>query len=420
MTKGGTDKRHKGGAFRFLALVAAFLFSTLGTASVLLIRGFSPLSAGFSALLSCILFVIFLFALNGDRFSEKLERKGSERGENFVKFLDDETNVKGDLTIPFLAGAVAASSSGLLPEFIMPFGALALMVSLVRGFRTGMASLLFFAGVSTLSCAEGGLYFFELFLSGFCMILFFRRQTRYGSTLFPLLCYLFLSAGSYLSLLYIFHLEIGPGTFIYPGVGLLLDVIILLVFLPKIREEVLFRDQIFYESINDPEYELLQRLKNEDNEEFQRAIHTAYLSDRVSDSIGADRNLAKILAYYHRIGALRGKRNHLKEKTLSILREDGFPANVMRGIEEYWGLPGTHLGREAAVVKITDSLFDLIMEEDALDEAVNLNYDELVDRIVRKLTAERIYLLSEITLRDVPLIRKRLKQEQLYYKFLQK
>ena len=93
---------------------------------------------------------------------------------------------------------------------------------------------------------------------------------------------------------------------LYSAIRLFTIGILLLVILKLIGKFYYYKDIDFYSMINDPEYELLTRLKEINKEAYFHAVHTAYLSDRIAKKIGCDAALAKAGGYYHKIGLLQG------------------------------------------------------------------------------------------------------------------
>ncbi len=417
-----------------------FFIGIIGTAGItlsLFIKGFRSFPLYSGAILFLIVLVTLALALKMSRLTSEGERSV------FTRFPE---RLRPFFTA-LIAGEAAAVLSGFIPEFLLPLGAASWAVSLLGGFDNGIFSLLIISATSMISCAEGGLYFFELFFAGFLLILLFRKQKREGGINLPLIIFLIATAASYAAILVFYQIDIAPDMVLFPALGLVLDSILILVILPKLRIDYIFREELLREEINDPEYELLRRLKRENNPEYMRSIHTAYLSDRVTDSIGADRQKARIIAYYSRIGVLTDEDGNIGENTLELISKEGFPEDIIKGMREFYGEPDTTLSREAAVVKLNSSLIDLIYkqlnrekvpaakekaaddsqkesgsadsaEEDFFDEDTALDFDDLIDKVALSLTKERFYLLSDLSIRDITFIKKRLKAEKLYFNFL--
>ncbi len=388
--------------FNILTLV----ISAVGILAVSLYHGFPLRAAIPGAVMSLLATGIFLLVINNEDQEGTIPMNGNL--------------YPGRIFYPVFALQILSFASGFLPEFIVPFSAVCLLITFLDGFSAGAAAALMSAMISMIVLSESGPYFFLILFNSLLLsfIMKNRLKVRKETGYTPLFVWLILSIVLYSAVIIFFNVKITLQIAVLPLCGLFVDLIVVLIFLPKIREEFVFKADDFYDEINDPEYSLLLKFKKQEKHEFERAIHTAYLSDRIADRIGADRRKAKVTAYYHRIGVLRGDQNQLAEKTLSMVREDEFPQEIIESLQEYWSLPGCRMSRETAVVFVADHVVAAIYEELHAHPDQKPEYSVIIAKTINSLLKTREIRESWLTLSDLEKMEKRLLGEKLYYDFL--
>lgn len=192
--------------------------------------------------------------------------------------------------------------------------------------------------------------------------------------------------------------------------------ITVLLLLKFIGKYYYYKDSDFYALINDPEYELLTRLKEVNKEAYFHAIHTAYLTDRIAKKIKCNVALAKAGGYYHKIGLLQG--NDSIQNTILVGAAHKFPKSLIRVLKEYGIKNMPFVSKEAAIVQICDAMISSVAYMFKKDNCAVLNYGKIIDVIIRKKMDSGDFEHCELTMEDLCEIKKGLLEEKLYYDFL--
>lgn len=204
--------------------------------------------------------------------------------------------------------------------------------------------------------------------------------------------------------------------FAIPMVNLLVSLILLIILLKFFSFSIIYREKDMYVDINDPECPLLVELKNYSKEEYYRAIHTAYLCDRIAKKLNYDDAMVKACGYYHRIGVLKGENNW--ENVQEILQEYSFPPEVQEVLKEYINKHEMILARETVLLMFCDTVISSISYLFSRDAGTELDYPKIINTIFRKKLESGMIDYSRVTLGDLQEMKKILAEERLYYDFL--
>jgi hypothetical protein len=235
----------------------------------------------------------------------------------------------------------------------------------------------------------------------------------------PVLLFCFGYVVLYTALIVLKRLDIAPSVVINPLVGLLLDLIIMMITIKLVARNIIFAYDDRYQGIVDPEYPLLIELKQQNKKEYKRAIHTAYICDRLSDKLGFDRILMKGAGFYHRIGVLSKDQDDVALATVYMLRHENFPGPLIRLLSEYGNENLQEVSAQTALLCIADSVICEILNRMEKGEE-DINYERLIDNEINRLIGARNGRLqkSDLKIQHLYRIRKYLKEEKLYYDFL--
>lgn len=203
---------------------------------------------------------------------------------------------------------------------------------------------------------------------------------------------------------------------LYSAIRLFTIGIVSLVILKLIGKFHYYKDIDFYSMINDPEYELLTRLKEINKDAYFHAVHTAYLSDRIAKKIGCDAALAKAGGYYHKIGLLQG--NDSIQNTILVASAHDFPKSLIGLLKEYGIKNMPNVSKEAAIVQFCDAMISSVAYMFKKEPDAILNFEKIVDVIVRKKMNSGDLEHCELTMEDLCELKKGLLEEKLYYDFL--
>ena len=374
-------------------LILTPLLGIGGTALVSFIKGFSFQAVILNTFVSASVCII-----------AEIPLAGAEPDKNGAPYL----------MVSYISGLLLAFLSSFVYECILPIAAPSAVIALILGEGAGVSALILFASISTVLLYESGLYFFYIFLTGFILIILFCSRKRYR--VFPIiLTYVSLGGILYISCLFMSRAELNPIMIISPFVGAFLNLLILMIVRPKVIENVLDRRELFIKSILDPEYDLLMKLKNTDRDEYDRAIHSAHLSDILAERLGANRRKTVSISYYSRIGVLRGDKENIDIKSLALIREREFPTFISEGIKEYYSINGKRQSKESSLVLIVNNLLSDIYSYFETHGGKSPDYQEIVINCMKRMIADNRIKLSDLSLYDLGVISEVLKDKVIYY-----
>lgn len=306
----------------------------------------------------------------------------------------------------------------LISYAIWPYLVIFVMLGLFSNMQIGLFSGAFLLMLSVLLEKNGGYGEFFLYLmAGAVALTLFRNlddEIRVGlPTLISLLMLAVLLVAYHILFL---NMTFSPEIFVLPVLNLIISLILLLILINIFSRVTIRCGTDMYMEVNDPEFILLVRLKEKNKEEYYRAIHTAYLAERIAMDLGLDQRAVKTCAYYHRTGLLEGTNSW--ETVQKYCREFHFPEKSVDLMEEYYNHPSGNVSTELAVVMVCETVVASIMYIFAKDHEAKISYDELIDRIYQKKTDSGEFRNSSMTLYEMNRMKELLKKEKLYYDFL--
>lgn len=321
----------------------------------------------------------------------------------------------------YLTGAFVACFLPLFPFPVWPITALAVALSFFSNTFIGLFSYgciimqaVFLAGVSVN-------VFFLYFLSGSVAILLFRHLDENYNVGLPAcisLLYLFLTETA--SIILFINERLSWEMFVLPVMNLLLTGLLFVVVLKYFSTSIIHKFRSRYQEIIDPEYELMAEMKIEAREDYFLALHTAYFSERIANSIHADVALAKAGAYYHRIGKVyRDKRNDSASETEIIQRiasEQEFPPAIEKVLLEC--VQHRFVSKESTIVMMSDAIVSSILFLMKKDANATLDYNQIIDVIFKKKQDSGALNNSSITIHELLIMKEIFIKEKLYYDFL--
>lgn len=315
------------------------------------------------------------------------------------------------LSMAFLA------AMGELPYLAAPLSAAAIVLTVFSGGFCGLvaygALILQYCILNSLDVAR----IIVLLLTGLLGALMFTsldHHFRYGGILFAYLTGDFVAY----SLFFVMTQEgqaLGDAL-LYTGIRLFAAFVCTLVVLKLLGTFCIYKDDKKFALINDPEYPLLTELKGISREAYFHAIHTAYLSEKISRRIGIDAALAKAGGYYHKIGLIQGKDSI--QNTILVGTAHKFPASLIRLLKEYGIKNMPEVSKEAAVVQLSDAVVSSVSYLFMKDRNVELDYDKIVDVIIKKKMDSGDFEHCTLTMEELCRIKKGFAEEKLYYDFL--
>ncbi|WP_026515739.1 hypothetical protein [Butyrivibrio sp. MC2021] len=339
------------------------------------------------------------------------------RGKEALSY--DNYNYKLPFVICYLAALILSVAFSFVPNLFWPYMAIFVMLALFSNSEIGLISGTGLLLISVM-LEESGSYgeVFMYLLAGAVAIAMFRDLKETTAIGAPMSISLMMQAVLLIAYNVLFqNRTLSFNLLAIPVLNLMLNVIILLIFLNMFGVYVIRKTNDRYMDINDPEFPLLVSLKEKDKDEYYRAIHTAYLSERVAHELGLNSRAVKTCAYYHRIGILEDK---TKWKDVEHLyTENNFPLEAVEYLHEYiQPEKGKPRSKEALTVQLCETVIASIMLLIKKNKNATINYEDLIEGIFKKKTDAGELKDYDVTFREYETIRRILKREKLYYDFL--
>lgn len=321
--------------------------------------------------------------------------------------------------IVYMIMVVLSCIFSLVPNVFWPYMALFVILSLFSNIEIGIVSGIGFVTISVLLENAGSFDdFFMYVIAGVIACALFRDLKEDSSIGYPVFISLLIQAVLLMALGILFqNRTLSLNLLIPPVVNLMLNLIMLLVFLNIFGVYVIRKSNDMYMEINDSEYPLLSQLRDKDRDEYFRAIHTAYLAERIAIDLGLNDRAVKTCSYYHRIGAPDGK---LKwDDVKDVYTENNFPIEAVEFLHEYIEpVKGSIKSVEALTVQLCETTIASIMYMIKQNKNAGIDYDKLIDDLFDKKVKSGELKDYAVTFREYDRMRTILKKEKLYYDFL--
>ncbi|MBR4670862.1 MAG: hypothetical protein IKO84_09705 [Butyrivibrio sp.] len=334
-------------------------------------------------------------------------------------FFYDNFDQRNRFVVAYMIGLLLSLALSLVPDQFWPYLAVFVMLALLSNIEIGLVTGVFFVSLSVMLCESGG--YSELFmyvLAGVVALAMFRDLKENSSIGLPTFVSLFMQAVLLIAFNILFlNRTLSFNIFVAPALNLMINLILLLLFLNLFGVYVIRKSNDMYMEINDPEFPLLVSLKEKDKDEYFRAIHTAYLAERIALGLGFNARAAKTCSYYHRIGAPEGK---LKwDDVKHYYEENNFPIEATELLHEYIEPAKDSVkSKESLSVMLSETVIASIMYLIKKDKDMKIDYDRLIDSVLEKKMTEGSLKDFDVTFKEFDGIGKILKKEKLYYDFL--
>lgn len=323
----------------------------------------------------------------------------------------------GKFLLCYLLSLTAGIFYPLLPvagwPFLVVFVSLGLFSNSISGLAAGSVCLMM-----SVILENGGYHEFMLyFFSGLIGILVFSRldeSFKIGLPTFISLLGLFLCLVTNVVLFEEERLSLSQFTTVL--INLMVTFILLFIILKYFSFSVVHKYRERYMELNDPECQLLVELKEKDKQEYYRAIHTAYLGEKIAKRLKLPNASVKACGYYHRIGILRGENTW--ENVSEICNEYRFPPEVQKLLREYLDMTEDIRSAETCVILFADYIVYSILYLFAKDPKAELDYDQIIDTIFRTRLEDGELHKNVISYAQLQEMIKIFKEEKLYYDFL--
>lgn len=307
----------------------------------------------------------------------------------------------------------------LVNNLIWPYLSIFVLLSLFSNSLIGLCGGCALLNVTLLLSSSSVQPFFIYLIAGIVAIVLFQHvgeKLQFGLPIFISIMLLFV-------LLVAYHVLFLNQTFslamlTVPIANVVISTLLLLILLNAFSLLVIRGSNDMYMEINDPEFELLVKIKNKDKREYYRAVHTAYLADRIAADIGADRRATKACAYYHRVGMLDNKPEDI-DAAMHYFHRYQFPESAISLLEEYINQGKTSpMSKEATIINLCEDLVNKLMAIFEKDKTAKIDSDRMIEEMIERRHISGSFNHSDLSIAELNRVSKLLKKEKLYYDFL--
>lgn len=319
-------------------------------------------------------------------------------------FFYDDGEYPHRFLLIWLGGILCALVFTVLPAtgwmFLFFFVALARVSDSVTGICGGASLLL----LTTVLCEQVSLSTFLVYLfSGMIGIALFAHQKDEFFTAIPL----GLSLGSQILLIFAAELLIQNKKLVFedalvPFANIVMNGILICIFLQYYINNVAKKTDNLYLMLSDPESEMMKNVREKNADNYYCAIHTGYLTERITTELGLDVLSAKCAAYY----------GHLPTEELEDVP---FPDTVAVLISELKEEKSVLRKKEAVIVGICHTVVHEIQRVHQKNADKKIDYEKLIHMMFEKRFTMEALAETDITLSNLRYIKKRLSEEQMYY-----
>lgn len=313
------------------------------------------------------------------------------------------------LTFIYLVSLVAACVFSFLPAFFAPVMAISALCN--GAFKSKMGTILAIYFSVLTAVFSGGrddvlmAYVLVTIAGAFLVEFYFQEELRIWTNLIlmglsvviPVCCY-YLGTHEFNMILIIVALA-----------GSFLTMLIMNVIIPKLRSREVITETISLDTIMDDSYHLKKEIHQYSQVDYDHAVKTAIVAERMAKELGADEKLAKAGGFYYRIGKLEGE--PFIENGVQLAQKNCFSQRLIAILEEYNGVNKLPSSIESALVQIADTLvtkFDLL-DKDTF--ASGWNRDIVIYQTMNEKSAEGLYDRSGLTMNQFLKIRELLVKE---------
>ncbi len=388
-----------------ILLLFMFLISVGATGTAAYFYGKSFREIFILLIVSAASYISIIFSLIQSDINQTLHY---DNGEHYARF------VFVDL-ISLLCGCFLP----FLPNEGWAIPSIALALTLFSNTATGLMAYARILGLCVYFSDAGMLVFVLYFLMGGIFALLFEGLDEDYKTGAPMLTAVIFYAIAVFAKIMLENRDIPElEAFIVPGINVFITILMMLVVLRLYCAAVIDKEKGKYLLINDQEFPLLAKYKEENPALYYNAIHTAYFAEKAARMLNMDVDVAKCGGYYHKIVAAECRK---QEKTMEeICKSYKFPPNAVRLLQEYSYKAIPMKMKETIVVYLADSVVATIMYLLEKDSRSENDYGKIATAIIRRKVDSGILNQSDISLSDLGGMEKIFTGEKLYYDFLRR
>ncbi len=195
---------------------------------------------------------------------------------------------------------------------------------------------------------------------------------------------------------------------IVPIANILLHILFFLIIIRQVNLRHLEVRASNYAGLGDQTGELLEKLKEEEPEQYYLAIHAAHFSIRLARETGADSVLCRTGAYY----AWMPRLYEDPEEREALYQENAFPAELCDTIEEVWLKPFSTT--EAFLIGLSYELTEALQELSETGKDMSKSYAAIVERLLKQHYLSDDLSMLDLSFASYAMIEKTLANEKKY------
>lgn len=388
-----------------ILLVIMFLISMFATGVAAYFYGKSFREIFMLLIVSAASFGSVIFSFEQSNIYQRLHY---DNGNHYARFV-----------FMFIISIVAGCLLPFLPSGGWAVPAIALAMTLFSNTTTGLMAYAGVLGICVYFSDTSILIFLIYFLMGAIISILFEGLDEDYKTGVPMSVAVILYS-VVMAAKIMFENQGMPDVelFIIPMINVFITILLMMAVLRLYCAAVIDKEKGKFLVINDQEFPLLAKYKEENEQLYYNAIHTAYFAEKAARMLHMDVNVAKCGGYYHKIIVAECRK---EEKTLEeICQMYKFPPRAMQLLQEYNYKSLTLKMKETVVVYLADSVVSSIMYLLEKEQKNEIDYGKIATAIIRRKVDSGILNQSDISLSELGGMEKIFTGEKLYYDFLRR
>ncbi len=303
--------------------------------------------------------------------------------------------------------------AALAPDFFAPFIIIPIICSTVFDDSLSNAFSLYLVIILSI-CLEYNVYMIICYIAmvAFGGVLSHFIEKKEGvEKLFSLI--IVFSVTTLLSIVFYYfsYIEISLSVFVFGLVeGVIASVVSILVipFFGKYVKEAQVQN---YEDFLNPEFGLVQEIRNFSFIEYQHASRVSILSRKCAEAINANGPLAACGGFYYRLGKIEGE--PMIDNALKIANDRCLPGDVIQILAEYGAIIYLPSTKESAIVHMVDSVVTKVELFDSDSMRSTWNQNMVIYQTINELSQKGYYDNSGLTMNQYLIIREILANEDI-------
>ncbi|SDZ82581.1 hypothetical protein SAMN02910384_00238 [Pseudobutyrivibrio sp. ACV-2] len=210
---------------------------------------------------------------------------------------------------------------------------------------------------------------------------------------------------------YLNYLEISTLVFVYAFIEGVISVVITVGIVPLYHKYVQESQIVRYDDLLNPEYSLVQDIRNFSFIEYQHASRVSILSRKCAEAINLNASLAACAGFYYRLGIIEGE--PMIDNALKIANDYCFPSDVIQILAEYGAILNLPSSKESAIVHMVDSVVTKVELFDSDSMSSSWNQNMVIYQTINELSQKGYYDNSGLTMNQCLIIREILANEDI-------